>query len=88
MRVGNLKLNKELKVVMRTAGSINLGVYVNNTPVGQWREDKGSQNLFSEYIFSIPKEYINSEDINLKLEVVDKHRATYFSCYYFFYQKE
>jgi excinuclease UvrABC helicase subunit UvrB len=63
-------------------------VYIDGQPRAWWRNTEGSQktSLWYEPTISIPAQFITKEKTDIRIEVVDKHRVTYFVSYYWFYQ--
>lgn len=80
--------NKDLTIITRATSPFSIGVYIDNTPAAWWRNTKGSQetSLWYEPMITIPGNFIKNSETEVKLEVVDKHRASYFTTYYWFFQ--
>jgi hypothetical protein len=80
--------HKKLIIVARTTAPFSLGVYIDGQPRAWWRNTEGSQktSLWYEPTISIPAQFITKEKTDIRIEVVDKHRVTYFVSYYWFYQ--
>jgi len=79
---------KELVIITRATSPFSIGVYIDGKPAAWWRNTKGSQetSLWYEPIITIPSNFIIHNETEIKLEVVDKHRVSYFTTYYWFYQ--
>ncbi|MEW6482165.1 MAG: hypothetical protein AB1397_04105, partial [bacterium] len=80
--------NKELTIITRCTSPFSIGVYINGKPAAWWRNTRGSNetSLWYEPIITIPGNFITQNETNVKFEVVDKHRVSYFTTYYWFYQ--
>ncbi|HAW49923.1 TPA: hypothetical protein DCX16_03115 [bacterium] len=80
--------NKELVIVARVTSPFSIGVYIQGQPAAWWRNTKGSleTSLWYEPMVVIPAGFITSNETEVKFEVVDKHRLSYFMTYYWFYQ--
>ncbi|MEW6104085.1 MAG: hypothetical protein AB1630_09815 [bacterium] len=80
--------NKDLVIITRCTSPFSIGVYIDGKPAAWWKNTKGDAqtSLWHEPMITISGNFITNPETSIKLEVVDKHRMSYFSPYYWFYQ--
>ncbi len=79
---------KELVIITRATSPFSIGVYIDGKPAAWWKNTSGSSetSLWHEPLITISGNFITSADTEVKFEVVDKHKMSYFTTYYWFYQ--
>lgn len=74
-----------MKMIVRHKGRFNIQVMVNNKYKKMWKEDRGSDNVWTEAILDIPAEWITMERTRISVLTMDK--VEYFPAHYWFYQR-
>ena len=74
-----------MKMIVRHRGRFNIQIMVNDKYEKSWKEDRGSDNVWTEAILDIPSEWITTERTRINILTMDK--AEYFPAHYWFYQR-
>ncbi|MBI4706726.1 MAG: hypothetical protein HY761_02195 [Candidatus Omnitrophica bacterium] len=74
-----------MKMIVRHKGRFNIQVMVNDKYKKMWKEDRGSENVWTEAILDIPAEWITTE--RTRINILTMEKAEYFPAHYWFYQR-
>ncbi|MFH1859934.1 MAG: hypothetical protein ABH870_02815, partial [bacterium] len=74
-----------MKMIVRHRGKFNIQIMVNNKYKKMWKEDRGSDNVWTESILDIPSEWIATE--RTRINVLTMNKAEFFPAHYWFYQR-
>lgn len=81
------KPGQEMKIVIRTIGTLRMTLMINGKYTKEWIDEQGYGDKWVESILTIPSKWITSNRTKIQIEVKHKQQDTYTSAYYWFFQE-